>query len=218
MEIQGNYRTVHKEGAGEIQEKKSRFLSFIFAVESEEEIQEILERFRKQYWDARHVCFAYVLHDNPPRMRFSDDGEPQGTAGKPMLELLTREGLENVLLIVVRYFGGVLLGTGGLLRAYTDSSREALDNAIYIEKKAAYLTEVSLDYGLSGRMPYIMADMELSQVDISYSDVVTYTIPIPVEMFPRFAKQMTELTKGGMNLEPGPLCYYGIADGECIIY
>lgn len=212
------YRTVYKEGAGEIQEKKSRFLSFIMSVETEEEIQEILEGFRKKYWDARHVCYAYVLHGNPPRPRFSDDGEPQGTAGKPMLELLNREGLENVLLIVVRYFGGVLLGTGGLLRAYTDSSREAINNAVLIEKKPAYLTKIKLDYGLSGKIPNLLAEMDMISTDIEYSDGVTYTIPVPVERFGEFKKQITELTKGQLIPEEGEECFYGDADGECIIY
>lgn len=213
-----SYRTIYKSGEGEIQEKKSRFLSFVYNVTSEEEIEEILTSFKKQYWDARHVCYAYVLKGNPPRPRFSDDGEPQGTAGKPMLEILNREGLMDTLLIVVRYFGGVLLGTGGLLRAYTDSSLEAIRDAVIIEKKPAYLTRVSLDYSTSGKMPNILSSLDIAAQDIEYTDVVTYSVPVPVESFGRFQKEIIELTKGGITPEPGDEVYYAVVDGESIIF
>ena len=114
---------------GEIVEKKSRFIANVFPVDSEEQALEIVEKTKKQYWDARHNCFAFVIGKNNEVQRFSDDGEPQGTAGKPILEVLTKGNIHNTLIIVTRYFGGTLLGTGGLVRAYGQSSKAAIENS-----------------------------------------------------------------------------------------
>lgn len=114
---------------GEIVEKKSRFIANVFPVDSEEQALEIIEKTKKQYWDARHNCFAFVIGKNNEVQRFSDDGEPQGTAGKPILEVLTKGNIHNTLIIVTRYFGGTLLGTGGLVRAYGQSSKAAIENS-----------------------------------------------------------------------------------------
>lgn len=126
MEI---YHTIYKGGDGEIVEKKSRFIAEVHPVTSEEEAMEILEQTRKQYWDARHHCWAYIIGRNPAAERMSDDGEPAGTAGKPILEVIRGRELTNVLVIVTRYFGGTLLGTGGLVRAYTAATIEGLKNS-----------------------------------------------------------------------------------------
>ena len=120
------YHTVYRGGSGEIVEKKSRFIAEVFPVTSEEEAMQYLEEARKRYWDARHHCWAYVLGRNPSAERMSDDGEPAGTAGKPILEVIRGRQITDVLVIVTRYFGGTLLGTGGLVKAYGDAVREVL--------------------------------------------------------------------------------------------
>ena len=120
------YKTVLEGGTGEIIEKKSRFIATVRPVRNEEEALAFLEEMRKQYWDARHNCYAYSVGRNREYTRCSDDGEPSGTAGRPMLDVILGEDIYNVAVVVTRYFGGVLLGTGGLIRAYTNAAKEAL--------------------------------------------------------------------------------------------
>ena len=116
-----------REGVGELVEKRSRFLGHVWRVSSEEEAREKIEATKKKHYDARHNCWCYIIKDGPTR--YSDDGEPQGTAGQPMLNVFQREGVVNVCCVVTRYFGGILLGAGGLVRAYTQSAKDALDGA-----------------------------------------------------------------------------------------
>ena len=124
--IMDSYSTVYTAGTGEIVEKKSRFIAQIFPVSSEEEAFSYLEAVKKEYWDARHHCWAYIIERNPGSERMSDDGEPAGTAGKPILEVLRGKGLTDVFAVVTRYFGGTLLGTGGLVRAYWGQCQRGL--------------------------------------------------------------------------------------------
>lgn len=143
MEI---YHTIYKGGNGEIVEKKSRFIAEVHPVTSEEEAMEILEQTRKQYWDARHHCWAYIIGRNPAAERMSDDGEPAGTAGKPILEVIRGRELTNVLVIVTRYFGGILLGTGGLVRCYSGACIGAMENSDFFEIEPGIEMIVTLDY------------------------------------------------------------------------
>ena len=122
------YKIIYQGGEGEIVEKKSRFIASCIPVKSEEEALGFIESVRKKYWDARHHCYAYVLGERNELMRCSDDGEPQGTAGKPMLDVLLGAGVHDALVIVTRYFGGVLLGTGGLVRAYSGAARAGTES------------------------------------------------------------------------------------------
>lgn len=124
------YRLVHQEGMGEIQEKKSKFIAHIYSCSTEEEALSYLENIRKQHYNATHNCFAYVIGENYEIERCSDDGEPSGTAGRPMLDVLLGENLHNTIAIVTRYFGGTLLGTGGLVRAYAKATQEGIKNSI----------------------------------------------------------------------------------------
>ena len=128
------YQTVYQGASAEITEKKSRFIAAVFPVSSEEEATEALENIKKQYWDARHHCWAYVIGTEQVTERFSDDGEPGGTAGKPILEVIRGQKLYNVLVVVTRYFGGTLLGTGGLVRAYSSACKEGLAHSTIITK------------------------------------------------------------------------------------
>ena len=133
MDVQ-KYKILYKEGEAEISEKKSRFIAHIAPAQTEEEAQAFIEKIKKQYWDARHNCWAYSIGEKQPALRCSDDGEPSGTAGKPMLEVLTGQELHNVVAVVTRYFGGIKLGAGGLTRAYSQAVAEALKEANIVEK------------------------------------------------------------------------------------
>ncbi|MEF2734386.1 MAG: YigZ family protein, partial [Blautia sp.] len=151
------YKTVYQGGTGEVVEKKSRFIATVRPVNSEEEALQFIEEMKKKYWDARHNCSAYVIGERREFMRCSDDGEPQGTAGKPMLEVLLGEDLYNTAVVVTRYFGGTLLGTGGLVRAYSKAVQEGLADSRIITKKHGILTEVGTDYNSVGKLQYLFA-------------------------------------------------------------
>ena len=125
-------KILYEGGIGELEEKKSRFIASTLPIASQEEALEFIEKKKKQYWDARHNCYAYVLGDHHEIQRFSDDGEPGGTAGKPMLDVLLGENIHNMVVVVTRYFGGTLLGTGGLVRAYSGAAKEGLANSVVI--------------------------------------------------------------------------------------
>ena len=140
------YKTVLEGGTGEIIEKKSRFIATVRPVRNEEEALAFLEEMRKQYWDARHNCYAYSVGRNREYTRCSDDGEPSGTAGRPMLDVILGEDIYNVAVVVTRYFGGVLLGTGGLVRAYSKAVQEGLSESLLIEKKKGISLKITTDY------------------------------------------------------------------------
>ena len=140
------YKTVLEGGTGDIIEKKSRFIATVRPVRNEEEALAFLEEMRKQYWDARHNCYAYSVGRNREYTRCSDDGEPSGTAGRPMLDVILGEDIYNIAVVVTRYFGGVLLGTGGLVRAYSKAVQEGLSESLLIEKKKGISLKVTTDY------------------------------------------------------------------------
>ena len=130
-------RTLYECGEGEIIEKKSRFIATVRKIETEEEALTFIAEMKKKYWDATHNCYAFVAGENQQLQRCSDDGEPNGTAGKPMLEVLRGNELRNIVVVVTRYFGGTLLGTGGLVRAYTKAVQEGIGNSVIVEKQLA---------------------------------------------------------------------------------
>ena len=139
-------KIIYKEGKGEIEEKKSRFIAHVYPVQSEEQAVSYINEVKKKYWDARHNCWAYSIGEKQPALRCSDDGEPSGTAGKPMLEVVTGQELHNVVAVVTRYFGGTLLGTGGLIRAYTKSTQEGIKESMVIEKCLGVMLSLTCDY------------------------------------------------------------------------
>lgn len=147
---QNGYKVVYQGGSGEIEEKKSRFIATVRPVESEEEAAAFIAEMKKKYWDARHNCSAFVIGRNQELTRCSDDGEPSGTAGRPMLDVLLREGIHNAAVVVTRYFGGTLLGTGGLVRAYQGSVQAGLANCVVIEKRQGQVLEIGTDYNGMG--------------------------------------------------------------------
>ena len=149
-------KTVYSGGEGEIIEKKSRFIATVRPVSAEEEAAAFIAEMKKKYWDARHNCSAFVLGERQEISRCSDDGEPAQTAGRPMLDVLLREGLTNTAVVVTRYFGGVLLGTGGLVRAYQKAVQEGLAHSVLMEKKRGRSLSVGTDYAGLGKLQYLI--------------------------------------------------------------
>ena len=186
-------------GQAEYIEKKSRFLGGVYPVTSEQEAKEILERVRKQHYDARHNCWCYILKSG--QKRYSDDGEPQGTAGQPMLEVFRREGVENVCCVVTRYFGGVLLGTGGLLRAYTRSAKDALEAAGVAVVRQWVQTAVECPYNFLERVKGEIAAAQGILGEIAYGAQVRIPALLPVEHWEAYAARITELTGGKVAAE-----------------
>ncbi len=146
--MQFTYKTIKQNASGIYKEKGSKFLSFAFHISAPEEAKEIVQRFKKEYFDARHVCYAFMIGSERINFRTNDDGEPSGTAGKPILGQINSNQLTDILIIVVRYFGGILLGTGGLIVAYKEAAAEAIRNAEIVEETVKANISIRFDYGL----------------------------------------------------------------------
>lgn len=174
------YKTIlEKTVSAEIVEKKSRFIANLFYTESTVEAEQYIKDVKKKYYDAKHNCFAYlILENNQVIKKFSDDGEPSGTAGAPMLEIMEKMGIYNVVVIVTRYFGGILLGTGGLVRAYSDSLKEAIKSANIIEKELGYEISVKLEYADFEKFKYYCSKHNIHIINCEYSDNVLCKIEI----------------------------------------
>ena len=177
---QKNYLTIAKEATDEFVEKRSRFMGFIKPVTTEEEAQAFIREKQKKYWDATHNVYAYVL-DGGNLCRFSDDGEPQGTAGIPVLDVLRKEGLTDCVVVVTRYFGGILLGGGGLVRAYSHGAKIAVDAAGVVEMRLCLHGEVTCDYSQYGWIPAFLAEEGAIVTDTAFGEAVTVYFSIPQE-------------------------------------
>jgi len=212
------YWTVFDDGTDEIIEKKSRFIAYIAQAETEAEALEYIEKLKKKYWDARHHCYAFRIGTEQVLERCSDDGEPGGTAGKPMLEVLTGRGLYNVVAVVIRYFGGTLLGTGGLVRAYTKSIQAGIEAAVLVEKQLGYLTELECDYSFYGKIQYITATEGIYMLDTRYADLVTVRLLIPLDKIGLLRKKLMEASCGTILLDEGEQVYFGIVDKEVMLF
>ena len=213
-----SYKIVYQGGSGELVEKKSRFIADIRPVSGEEEALAFVEEIRKKYWDARHHCFAYIIGDRGQTARCSDDGEPSQTAGKPMMDVLAGEGLHDVCAVVTRDFGGTLLGTGGLVRAYSGAVKAGLEDCVIVEKKLAVRLEVTTDYNGSGKIQYIAAQAGMDTLDVQYTDKVVFVFLVPVSEEGRFRSQITEGTSGRAHIKKVDEVYYGMGQGELIVF
>ena len=183
-------------GQAEYIEKKSRFLGGVYPVTSEQEAKEILERVRKQHYDARHNCWCYILKSG--QKRYSDDGEPQGTAGQPMLNVFEREGVVAVLCIVTRYFGGILLGAGGLCRAYTKAAKDALDAAGISKMQPWVRKQITVPYALFERAKLLIAAQEGTVEDAQYGADILITYRIPEGADERLRTALREASSGSV--------------------
>ena len=207
------YRTIRKSGQGEITEKKSRFIGEVHYAKNLSEAESFLSAARKKYYDARHHCFACIVGapGTPDEiLRSNDDGEPGGTAGKPMLEVLVGENLHYAAAVVTRYFGGTLLGTGGLVRAYTAAVRAAVENANIITVIQGYRLSYRLTYPQAGKLQYIYAKEQLPQPEIEYGQDVVMHVLVPEYMDEKIRKLTIETTDGKAELISRTACEYSV--------
>jgi len=212
------YRTVYVGGEGEIEEKKSRFIAHIRPVHSEEEASAFIAEMKKKYWDARHNCSAFIIGSGGEVMRSSDDGEPSGTAGKPMLEVLLGEELTDTAVVVTRYFGGTLLGTGGLIRAYTQAVQEGLKDCTVIEKLKGVRLSILVDYTMEGKIRRYFSDNGLPTQEPVYSDRVELFTVATVDTADDRIKEITEIVSGKAEIKKLEEVTFANADGEILIF
>lgn len=210
-------KIMYQGGVGELVEKKSRFIAVCYAVKSEEQAASYIEAARKKYWDARHNCYAYVIGKNNEVQRYSDDGEPQGTAGKPMLEVLLNEEIHDCLVIVTRYFGGILLGTGGLVRAYQQSVKEGLVHSVIMEWCRGRRVNLICDYGDVGKIQYLVANEKICTENVVYGADVEFVFLADEKNADDFVKKLTEITAGQALIDVGDELWFGMADGRVVL-
>ena len=219
METQhGGYLVVYKGGEGEIVEKKSRFIATVCPVETEEAAVAFINEMKKKYWDARHNCSAFVIGERQEMTRCSDDGEPAQTAGRPMLDVLLREGITNAALVVTRYFGGVLLGTGGLVRAYQAATQAGLVASKIIEKCQGTKLVIHTDYNGLGKLQYLFGQQKLAILNTEYAADVVMTVLVPSGQKDMIYKSVVEQTNGSAGLEWKESVIYAVIDKEVVVF
>lgn len=194
--------TVKKQGEAEINIKRSRFIASVKPVKTEEEALEFLSSLKQKYWDARHNVYAYILRENNT-MRYSDDGEPAGTGGVPVLDMLKKEGLTDIIVVVTRYFGGILLGTGGLVHAYSSAARAGVDDAVRLEMVRCRRLSINCDYTLWGKVQNELMSFILKMLPPEYTDTVSVTVFVPIEDTVRLEKALTEATNAKISMTFG---------------
>lgn len=192
--------TIKENSYDEFVEKKSTFITHLVRVTSEEEAREFIQKMKKKYYDATHVCSCYVVGDNNEITRANDDGEPSGTAGAPMLDVLVKNEIKNVCATVIRYFGGTKLGTGGLVRAYGGGVINALKNATLVERKDALEIRLELDYSLNGKIEYEIEKTNFIVNNLEYTDKIIYTIYVMEEDYDSFQSWIANLTNGQFKI------------------
>lgn len=172
-------KTILKNTSAQIVEKKSKFIANIYYVQSQEEVENILKEIRKKYYDARHNCYAYsILTNNGIVNKMSDDGEPSGTAGAPMLNIITKNELTNILVVVTRYFGGILLGTGGLVKAYSEATMQALEKATIVNEEIGYEVEITVLYNEWEKVKYYLEKSNILIIDVKYNEKIVSKIEV----------------------------------------
>jgi uncharacterized YigZ family protein len=211
-----NYKSVHKFGRDEIIINKSRFIGTAAPVSSEEEAIEFVEKIKKEFKDATHNVYAYVIGKNSGLQRFSDDGEPSGTAGMPVLNVINQENLKNAAVVVTRYFGGILLGTGGLVRAYTKGAKIGLESGIIVEKNLYYDASFKIDYTLLGRADNELLKNSFIVKEKIYEDIVLFRLLVSEKDIERLKGSVSELTNGRTSVDIGQSSYCSIKDGKII--
>ncbi len=187
---------VYKMGTGEIIEKKSRFIAHVFHIKDEDEAITYINEMKKKYWDARHNCYAYVLSANNEIQKCSDDGEPSGTAGKPIMEVIINKMLTNCLIVVTRYFGGTLLGTGGLIRAYQAAANIGVDNSLIVPVKEGIKGKMTVDYSTIGKLQYLCAEREAVIYSTEFGENVNICIIVEKHTYDSFIKQIADTFAG----------------------
>lgn len=213
-QVHEGYILLVKGAEAELVEKKSRFIATVRPAASEEEAAAFVEEMKKKYYDARHNCSAFVIGSSAQVTRSSDDGEPGGTAGRPMLEVLLGSGIRNVAAVVTRYFGGTLLGTGGLVRAYSGVLKEALAKCETVRQRLGVRIQIRTDYNAVGKLQYILAGKNISIEDSIYAADVEMTVIVPVEEFDRLCLEIEEATSARAKVRELGRLYYAQPHAE----
>lgn len=195
------YQTIHKTGESLVVEKKSKFIGIAVPVSGEEEALAVTAEMKRRYRDARHHCSAFCVGIEQPLERANDDGEPSGTAGKPILEVITGNQLCNIVIVVTRYFGGTLLGTGGLVRAYTKAATEAVETAGIVTMGLGRRLRAGCDYSTAGKIQYLLEREEIPVLNIDYTDKVTMEFLVPEAGCQKIKKNLTDLSGGTVSIE-----------------
>ena len=193
------YLVPYANAESEFEEKRSRFISHVFLVESEAEARARIDEMKKKYYDARHNCWCFVLHDGT--VRYGDDGEPQGTAGQPMLNVFQRENVENVVCIVTRYFGGILLGTGGLVRAYQGSVKLGLETLPTVKKEEGVRYLFSLDPSFAGWFEHAAGEAGVRVLSSDFRWDASFEVSVPAKNEAAFVASVTDVTSGEAIVE-----------------
>ena len=211
------YYVPARDSETEFTEKRSRFIGHVWRVEQEEEAREKIAQMKAKHYDARHNCWCYLIREGGI-IRYSDDGEPQGTAGRPMLDVLLGEDIHNMAVVVTRYFGGTLLGTGGLVRAYSKSVQVGLEASEVIEKRSGFLLKMAADYNGIGKIQYILGKKGLPTIASEYGADVTLEVLVPEEEEKGLKEEITEGTSGRTVYQEEKAVLYAIlSDGTPLI-
>lgn len=211
------FSIILEESSSEIIQKKSRFIASAIPVKSEDEALSFLQQINKKYWDAKHNCYAYIVGDNQEIKRFSDDKEPSGTAGKPILEVIEGACLTNILIVVTRYFGGILLGTGGLVRAYSSAAKEALNNATICPVQSGFKIDFDCDYPNSQKVLRIFSQLDIPIISSEYSDKVSFSLAVSSEKANLLEDKITEAISAPVNFDFSVPITFCVQDSKAII-
>jgi uncharacterized YigZ family protein len=201
------YLTVKKRGTHEITIQKSRFIAHVDRVKTEEEAQNFIQAIKKEHWNATHNCSAYLIGEHDQIQKANDDGEPGGTAGVPMLEVLKKRGLKDTAVVVTRYFGGIKLGAGGLIRAYGRAASEGIDTAGIVERRLMQIMQIAIDYTWLGKLENELRSRNYHVKGIDYSDLVKVEVYVGDDEIEPFSALITELTNGRAGISEGPRVY-----------
>lgn len=196
-----NYYTVKKEGNDQIIIQKSRFIGYIKRVESEEEAQIFIQEIKKKHHDANHNCSAYIIGENDQIQKANDDGEPTGTAGVPMLEVLKKQHLKDTAVVVTRYFGGIKLGAGGLIRAYGSTTSQAIKTTGIVKRQLMKGFSITVDYSLLGKLENVLRNSDHLLETINYLESVAFIVFVKVEQDEAFQSWMVDLTNDQADIK-----------------
>lgn len=202
-----SYFTVKETGEHEIVIQKSRFIAHIKRVETEQDAQDFIQAMKKKYWDATHNCSAYLIGEHDQIQKANDDGEPSGTAGVPILEVLKKRKLKDSAVVVTRYFGGIKLGAGGLIRAYGKATSEGLDAVGIVERKLMQVIQVKIDYTWLGKLEKELRASSYKIKEIHYLDNVIIDTFVDESIVETFIEWMVELTNGQCSIDKGETVY-----------
>ncbi len=211
-----NYKTILQYARTEIVEKKSKFISSVSPVETEDEAVQFINKIKKEFYDATHNVFAYQIGERNEIQRCSDDGEPSGTSGPPTLDVLKKQNIKNAVIVTTRYYGGTLLGTGGLVRAYGKSASTAISSAKIVEKILFDEFDIICDYTLSGKITYILNEKNINILNTEYTDTVTYKIILETTSSSNFIDEIINVTNNNCTINKIDTKFYTIYKDEVL--